>query len=170
MEDDTKNSSSRKIDINKVVIEYLIKYGYNTTLDAYQKELASKTDNSNYRLHLKQMVQSFESGSNGEFFSSWNKYMSQYNTDNHISYDDINKLEFYLHIYFCIYPIHSKGSNLDVRTSITHRRLYLKNESTCTSHTSITKEATSRKPQSFSRSTPFPTLRISKNTKHSTIS
>lgn len=113
---DRKPSREGKIDANKVVLEYLLKNNFSNALDVFKKELSSRPDENSYRTVLKNLLTHFDAGSGKEFFQAWRKAVEEGDVDNGLK-DDLAKLEFYFQIYFCIYWIHGKGMNLDVRSS-----------------------------------------------------
>ena len=106
-------SREGKIDANKVVLEYLVKNSYQSSLEAFKKELVSRNEDSSGRQILKSLLHAFDSGSNKEFFIHWEKSLLEGDVDS-VLRDDLSKLEFYFQIYFCIYSIHPRGKNLSV--------------------------------------------------------
>lgn len=109
-----KPSGSRegKIDPNKVVMEYLVKQSFTQTLDVFCKELGARQEKIISKTTLKALLTAFDEGSNREFFELWNKTVNDAQIKEKGLKDDLNKLEFYFQIYFCVYWIHEKGKNL----------------------------------------------------------
>lgn len=114
-------SREGKIDANKVVLEYLVKNNFQSSLETFKKELSSRTEEPSGKHVLKGLLQAFDSGNNKEFLLNWEKALSEGEVDQSLR-DDLGKLEFYFQIYFCIYAIHPKGRNLDVGSILTHSK------------------------------------------------
>lgn len=108
-----KPSKEARIDANKVVLEYLLKNNYQSSLETFKKELTSRTDENSYKQTIKALLHAFDTGNNKEFFFNWEKALSEGEVDETLK-DDLGKLEFYFQIYFCIFWIHPKGKNLEV--------------------------------------------------------
>lgn len=110
--------------INNAIHEFLLKNNYLKTLMAFQEELL-KNYSINKSLQMnaneavvfeEQMLEDFETGNRDSFYEKWNSFIPV-----NIRFEDINccKLEFYLQIYFLIYPIHplfKKSQFLDKNT------------------------------------------------------
>ena len=97
--------------LNNAIHEYLLKNNYLKTLLTFQEELL-KNYSINRSLNMnasevasieEQMVEAFENGERDVFYEKWNSFVPI-----NLRFEDLNccKLEFYLQIYFLIYPIH----------------------------------------------------------------
>lgn len=146
-----------KIDTNKVVLEYLLKNSFQGTLEKFQQELALKNEDNSSKSMTKGLVSSFDAGSAKEFFENWEKLISEAKIDHNLR-DDLAKLEFYFQIYFCIHPIHPRGSNLKVPPAHTSKSPPKKSWSSGLS--SRTKARTSPRRRSFFLSTRSLTSRM----------
>lgn len=83
--------------------EFLIKRNFHSTVDAFQEEIihqAHKPPKTNYDNNL---VDAFDEGKRELFFLTWKKYVPMGLRMN----DEVTiKLEFFLHIYFAVFPMH----------------------------------------------------------------
>jgi hypothetical protein len=83
--------------------EFLIKRNFHQTVDHFQEEIlqqANKPPKGNYDINL---VEAFDEGKRELFFGIWKKYVPMGLRMN----DEITiKLEFFLHIYFAVFPMH----------------------------------------------------------------
>ncbi len=94
--------------ISSLIHEYLLKKDYPNTLDAFQAELNTKIKSKEYYkagfdvINEVKILRVFSSGDKKEFFKQWNRIIPS-----HIKNKDpqFSKLEFFLEIYFAIYPI-----------------------------------------------------------------
>jgi hypothetical protein len=95
--------------INSLVHEYLLKREYNKTLEVFQEELNSKLKNKlYYSTKVSDIINEsvlegyFNSGKKAEFFRIWNRLIPT-----HIKQREptLEKLDFFLQIYFAVYPI-----------------------------------------------------------------
>lgn len=97
--------------LNNAVHEFLLKNNHLKTLMTFQEELL-KNYSVNRSLQMnqaetasieEQMLDFFENGNREVFYEKWNSFVPI-----NIRFEDVNccKLEFYLQIYFLIYPIH----------------------------------------------------------------
>ena len=94
--------------ISSLIHEYLYKKDYNKTLDVFQIELTDKIKNNIYYkpqfkdINDTNLLNSFDKGLKNDFFLQWNRMIP-----NHMKLIEpqINKLDFFLEIYFAIYPI-----------------------------------------------------------------
>ena len=102
-----------KIDTNKVVLEYLLKSGFNAALETFKRELTTRNESIAPKVSIKTLLAYFDAGNSKEFFIDWDKSVSEADIDDFLKVD-LLKLEFYLRIYFCVFSIHSKGRNLKV--------------------------------------------------------
>jgi len=107
-----------KIDVNKVVLEFLHKNNYTEAFRTFKREVESKNEENKGKAVLKSLLASFDAGNGKDFFQVWDKTCREVEVDTLLR-DDIGKLEFYFQIYFCIYWIHPKGKNLKVRSYFT---------------------------------------------------
>lgn len=94
--------------INAAVLEYLLKNGLMKSVDTMQDELLASKSNGMQRNMLfdentgiSHMLNSFDLGKREHFFVSWNRFAPLALRANDLK---CQKLEFYLHIYFAIYP------------------------------------------------------------------
>ena len=116
--------------LNNAIHEYLLKNNYLKTLMTFQEELL-KNYSLNKSLQMnptdavsfeEQMVEAFENGNRDVFYDKWNSFVPI-----NIRFEDMNccKLEFYLQIYFLIYPIHplfKKSQFLDKNTVLKYKK------------------------------------------------
>jgi len=102
--------------INSLIHEYLLKRNYLQTLDTFQEEINQKikakqyfstkfTQNSNQL----QLEAYFLSGKKSEFFKLWNRIIPSHLKSKEIL---LEKLEFFLQIYFGVFPILGDKKNL----------------------------------------------------------
>ncbi|MCQ2819755.1 MAG: hypothetical protein MJ252_21025 [archaeon] len=97
--------------ITSLIHEYLLKKDYNHSLDMFQEEVSYKIKNKIYykgnfqEINEQKILKIFSSGKKSEFFKHWNRIIPS-----HIKSKDpqLGKLEFYLEIYFAIFPILDK--------------------------------------------------------------
>ena len=94
--------------INAAVLEYLLKNGLMRTVDQMQDELVRNKNSGmakdilfDENTGISHMLNAFDLGKREHFFISWNRFAPL-----HLRANDLKcqKLEFYLHIYFAIYP------------------------------------------------------------------
>ena len=94
--------------ISTLIHEYLYKKDYTKTIDSFQEELGEKIKSgkfysSNYKdISDASLINFFESGNKVEFFKQWKRLIP-----NHMKIMDqtLCKLDFYLEIYFALFPI-----------------------------------------------------------------
>ena len=94
--------------ISTLIHEYLYKKDYTKTIDSFQEELGEKIKSgkfysSNYKdISDTSLINFFESGNKVEFFKQWKRLIP-----NHMKIMDqtLCKLDFYLEIYFALFPI-----------------------------------------------------------------
>ena len=104
--------------------------GWSQTVDAFNNEY-EKIIKENSKKKYDQasakgtMMSSFQSGKYEEFFQMWNRFIPL-----HLRENDLNavKLEFYIHIYFAIYPMHpmTKKSTVGVQKEFKKRKEWFK--------------------------------------------
>ena len=101
--------TSAQKNINASILEYLLKYGFMKTVDSLQEEIATSKNNLQKNLVLDEntginyMLNAFSLGKREHFFISWNRFMPVSLRQNDVI---CQKIEFYLHIYFAIFPVH----------------------------------------------------------------
>ena len=94
--------------ISSLIHEYLLKRDYLKTLDSFQEDLTSKIKQKNYykiafsNITETNLLKFFNFGRKAEFFKSWKRIIP-----NHIRLREppLQKLEFYIQVYFAIYPL-----------------------------------------------------------------
>ena len=109
------NFTTSQKNINNAILEYLHKQGYARTSDTMNEDINShltgqlqrsfSQDNS---ASIQQMGQAFNAGKRDNFFLLWNR-----NVPIMLRQEDLicQKLEFYLQIYFSVYPAFMGSSN-----------------------------------------------------------
>ena len=121
----TQNSQSPNIDmlkemnkstdmISSLIHEYLLKKEYYKSLDAFQEDLAQKLIHKNYyrpsfqEVSENVLIKLLQRGNKGDFFKQWNRTIP-----NHIRMREqsLEKIEFYLQIYFAIFPLLYNANN-----------------------------------------------------------
>ena len=102
---------------SSLIHEYLYKKEYTKTLDAFQQELAEKIKTRKfYSVPLTQVFNSanlisyFKSGNKEQFNHHWNLLIPK---NLLLTEQTLYKLNFNIQIYFAIYPILNKKSNLN---------------------------------------------------------
>ena len=109
MKNQQQNNINKTIDmISTLIHEYLYKKEYNKTLDSFQEELAEKIKSGKFYLSSYKdisdtlLIKYFDSGNKIEFFKQWKRVIP-----NHMKLIEptLCKLDFYLEIYFALYPI-----------------------------------------------------------------
>jgi len=107
--------------ISSLIHEYLLKRDYTKTLDSFQEELTTKIRQKNYykiafsSIKESNLLKFFGLGKKNEFFKSWKRIIP-----NHIRLREppLQKLEFYIHIYFAIYPLLYRDSEINCNKTI----------------------------------------------------
>ena len=107
--------------ISSLIHEYLLKRDYTKTLDAFQEELVSKIKQKNYykiafsNITESNLLKFFGLGRKNEFFKSWKRIIP-----NHIRLREppLQKLEFYIQVYFAIYPLLYRDSEINCNKTI----------------------------------------------------
>lgn len=130
--------------LNNAIHEYLLKNNFLKTLLCFQEDLL-KDYSVNRSLQVNSsaevvsieeaMVEAFETGNRNLFYEKWNSFVPI-----NVRFEDLNccKLEFYLQIYFLIYPIHplfKKTQFLDKNTVLKYKK-YLETKGSELSKTS----------------------------------
>ncbi|XP_078523904.1 lisH domain-containing protein ARMC9 [Lissotriton helveticus] len=133
-------------DLLGLVKEYLNFAEFEDTLKSFAKECKvkgkplPKTSGSAFRdsntlMIQKDLITAFEDGDRKVFFELWEEHIPQEIRDgDHLA----QKLEFYLHIHFAIYPLkHGKGKSgrADIDDRISHFRTYLETSGAALSQT-----------------------------------
>jgi hypothetical protein len=92
-------------DLHQSILEHLNKHGYAKAAKALKEEIKTgkKKAKSNPKKRIDEMIKSFDNGDQTKFISQWNEYVVK----NHTSDLYAHKIEFYVRIYFTIYPMHS---------------------------------------------------------------
>jgi len=107
--------------ISSLIHEYLLKRDYIKALDSFQEELSNKIRQKNYykiafsNIKESNLLKFFGLGKKNEFFKSWKRIIP-----NHIRLREppLQKLEFYIHIYFAIYPLLYRDSEINCNKTI----------------------------------------------------
>lgn len=94
--------------ISSLIHEYLLKKEYYKSLDAFQADLAQKLIQKNYykpsfqEITEVNLIKLLQKGNKNDFFLLWHRIIP-----NHIRMREqsLEKIEFYLEIYFAIYPL-----------------------------------------------------------------
>lgn len=96
-----------------MILEYLVKNNFSSSIEVFKRELSGRSDELERKNHVKTLLHHFDNGLNKEFTSLWEKMLQETELNSNLK-DDLGKLEFYFQIYFCIFWIHSKGKNMGV--------------------------------------------------------
>ena len=107
--------------ISSLIHEYLLKRDYQKTIDAFQEELITKIKQKNYykiafsNITETNLLKFFNYGRKAEFFKSWKRIIP-----NHIRLREppLQKLEFYLQVYFAIYPLLYRDGEINSNKTI----------------------------------------------------
>ena len=107
--------------ISSLIHEYLLKRDYLKTLDSFQEELTTKIKQKNYykiafsNLTETNLLKFFNLGRKAEFFKSWKRLIP-----NHIRLREppLQKLEFYIQVYFAIYPLLYRDGEINSNKTI----------------------------------------------------
>ena len=107
--------------ISSLIHEYLLKRDYQKTIDAFQEELITKIKQKNYykisfsSITETNLLKFFNYGRKNEFFKSWKRIIP-----NHIRMREppLQKLEFYLQVYFAIYPLLYRDGEINSNKTI----------------------------------------------------
>ena len=111
--------------ISSLIHEYLLKRDYQKTIDAFQEELITKIKQKNYykisfsSITETNLLKFFNYGRKNEFFKSWKRIIP-----NHIRMREppLQKLEFYLQVYFAIYPLLYRDGEINSNKTIQETR------------------------------------------------
>ncbi|CAD8146486.1 unnamed protein product [Paramecium octaurelia] len=110
--------------LNNIVQDYLLRSNCIKTLEQFKIESQFANEQSNETEHI--ILGHFDRGERDKFFESWSRYIPISQRQDHDSW----KLEFYIQIYFFIYPIHpvfKKKGQID-KYSIYQLKNYLDNK------------------------------------------
>ena len=107
--------------ISSLIHEYLLKRDYVKTLDAFQEELINKIKQKNYykiafsNITEANLIKFFSLGRKNDFFKNWKRIIP-----NHIRLREppLQKLEFYLQVYFAIYPLLFREGEINCNKTI----------------------------------------------------
>ena len=130
--DNNKNLNKITDNISTLIHEYLFKKEYYKTLDAYQEELSEKLKSGTYYNNPKNknknsnlaLLKNFDLGNKTEFMNQWKRMIP-----NHMKVIEpsLNKIDFYIEIYFAIYPLlKSNTINLKVQSEMKENMEYFK--------------------------------------------
>ncbi|CAD8158225.1 unnamed protein product [Paramecium octaurelia] len=86
--------------LNNIVQDYLVRSSCFKTLEQFKVESQFATEQSNETEYI--ILSHFDRGERDKFLESWSRYIPNQQRQ----YQDFWKLEFYIQIYFLIYPIH----------------------------------------------------------------
>jgi len=91
--------------LNQVVLDHLTKEGYIKAVKAMKEEIKAnkKKVKKNPQKKVDEMLKCFEDGEQAKFISLWNENVGKNNTEDLYG----SKIEFYVRIYFTIFPMHS---------------------------------------------------------------
>ena len=117
----TKDVNKNTDIISSLIHEYLLKRDYTKTLDSFQEELAIKIKQKNYykitfvNITENNLMKFFGLGRKNEFFKSWKRIIP-----NHIRLREpsLQKLEFYIQVYFALYPLLYRDSEINCNKTI----------------------------------------------------
>ena len=117
----TKDVNKNTDIISSLIHEYLLKRDYTKTLDSFQEELATKIKQKNYykitfvNITENNLMKFFGLGRKNEFFKSWKRIIP-----NHIRLREpsLQKLEFYMQVYFALYPLLYRDSEINCNKTI----------------------------------------------------
>ncbi len=107
--------------ISSLIHEYLLKKEYYKTLDSFQEEISQKIRQKTYYkgsfldLTESNLLKTFSLGRKIDFFKIWNRIIP-----NHIRLREppIQKIEFYIQVYFAIYPLLYRDSKINCNKTI----------------------------------------------------
>ena len=107
--------------ISSLIHEYLLKKEYYKTLDSFQEEISQKIRQKTYYkgsfldITESNLLKAFSLGRKIDFFKIWNRIIP-----NHIRLREppIQKIEFYIQVYFAIYPSLYKDSKINCNKTI----------------------------------------------------
>jgi len=125
------NFTSAQKNINSAILEYMLKNGLMQSVDVMQDELINSKQGGMQKNMLfdentgiSHMVNSFDLGKREHFFISWNRFVPLQLRGVDLK---CQKLEFYLRIYFAIYPAlpGSNGTEKDLRRELQAFKVFL---------------------------------------------
>ena len=107
--------------ISSLIHEYLLKRDYQKTLDSFQEELITKIKQKNYykiafsNITETNLLKFFNLGRKNEFLKNWRRLIP-----NHIRIREppLQKLEFYIQVYFAIYPLLYRDGEINSNKTI----------------------------------------------------
>ena len=107
--------------ITSLIHEYLLKRDYTKTLDSFQEEISYKIKQKNYykiafsTITESNLIKFFNMGRKLEFLKCWKRIIP-----NHIRLREppLQKLEFYIQVYFAIYPLLFRDSEINCNKTI----------------------------------------------------
>ena len=107
--------------ISSLIHEYLLKKEYYKTLDSFQEEISQKIRQKTYYkgsfldITESNLLKAFSLGRKIDFFKIWNRIIP-----NHIRLREppIQKIEFYIQVYFAIYPSLYRDSKINCNKTI----------------------------------------------------
>ena len=107
--------------ISSLIHEYLLKKEYYKTLDSFQEEISQKIRQKTYYkgsfldITESNLLKTFSLGRKIDFFKIWNRIIP-----NHIRLREppIQKIEFYIQVYFAIYPSLYRDSKINCNKTI----------------------------------------------------
>lgn len=110
--------------LNQAISEYLSNSGFSKALDAFNSDLKKtyrrKKDET---MGLKSIMSAFQNGQRDNFFKLWRRVLPV-----NVREDDLNciKIEFYIHIYFTIFPLHPTTGRSNQKKEFTRTRAEFK--------------------------------------------
>eukprot|EP01017_Pseudomicrothorax_dubius_P016284 TRINITY_DN1848_c0_g1_i5.p1 TRINITY_DN1848_c0_g1~~TRINITY_DN1848_c0_g1_i5.p1 ORF type:complete len:864 (+),score=199.42 TRINITY_DN1848_c0_g1_i5:102-2693(+) len=119
--------------VNDVIIaainEFLMKQGFHNTAEMLHDEQVALAHRGRAEISSGEplLLEAFDKGARELFFQRWEKLVPN---NIRIRDEEAKKLEFYMHVYFLIYPIHpslKKGAALD-KNEVERFKLYLENK------------------------------------------
>ena len=125
------NFTTAQKNINSAILEYLLKNGMMQTVDIMQDELLNQRNGGMQKNMLfdentgiSHMLNSFDLGKRDHFFISWNRFVPLQLRGSDLK---CQKLEFYIHIYFAIYPsLPGSGQNeRDLKRELASFKIFL---------------------------------------------
>ncbi|CAG9330157.1 unnamed protein product [Blepharisma stoltei] len=86
----------------QVIHEYLLKSGFLNTLEVFQHEMTAARNKSEDSQALSLIIKSLDTGDKDSFFRLWSRFVPL----NASKSTEGQKLDFYAHVYFSVFPIH----------------------------------------------------------------
>ncbi|XP_078267013.1 lisH domain-containing protein ARMC9 isoform X3 [Rhinoraja longicauda] len=137
---------THEAELNDLIKEYLRFAAFEETVNIFDKECKNKgktipkapvSAGQNVKtLHIqKDLFEAFDDGNRKAFFKLWEQHISP-----HVRENDqvLQKLEFYIHVHFAIYPLKNAGGKLgkdDVEERTSHFKMYLETRGAALSQT-----------------------------------